>query len=478
MYFKIIKPYITLAIVFFSFASTVHAGFEITEIMYDLDGTDTNREWVEVKNTGSDAADLSKWYIFSDNTKHALAPQGESMVQAGAYAVISQNATNFRTDWPNFSGLLFDSSWTGFSNDGESIGLKDPDLNLVSPISFTPSQGGAGNGDSLQNVNGSWTGATPTPGAENQGGGSGGGGTGGGGTGGGSGGGSSPSTSGTTTQVVKKKEIEAARITTNIIANNTVFAGIPFSITNTTLGKIKEPIKMGWFVWNFGDGQTRSEYVHKPFEYVYQYPGEYVMTLSFYSVNQSIPPDATDRLTIKVLPSQIYISSVGKSGDSFIELENKSSAEVDLSRFVLNGSIHTFYIPQGTIILPNQKLVFSGRVTRFTNDDVSFVNLQDPNGESAAVYPSRKSSTNYYKNNTSLPSPSNIPSPSSAINLNDLGASANNTREIKISTSMLAWLGLVGVIILGLLTVLLIRRRSNSDYVEKDIRASDMTIIE
>lgn len=149
-------------------AVCISADFEITEIMYDLDGADTNREWLEVKNAGELPADLSEWYLFSENTKHSLVPQKESIIPSGSYAVIAQNVSQFKNDWPNYAGFLFDSSWTGFKNSGESISLKDPDLNIVSFINFSSNQGGAGNGESLQKINGNWAGSLPTPGIENK----------------------------------------------------------------------------------------------------------------------------------------------------------------------------------------------------------------------------------------------------------------------------------------------------------------------
>jgi hypothetical protein len=468
---KIIKNYITLIIVFFSWIHFANAGFEITEIMYDLDGTDTNREWVEVKNTGSNPEDLSKWYLFSDNTKHALVPQSESMVPSGAYAVIAQNVSNFRSDWPNFGGLLFDSSWTGFSNDGESIGLKDPDLNVVSPITFTSSQGGAGDGNSLSKINGSWFGATPTPGADNVGGSSGG--------GGGDNVGTIPTTA-STTSTPKKKEVEIPKIITNIVAKNTAVAGIPLLIDNTTLGYGKEPLRMGRFVWNFGDGTTKIEYEHFPFSHVYQYSGDYVITLSYYRVNTSTTLEATDRLAVKVIPSEVYISSVGDEANPYVELQNKGNIEINLSGWYIQGATRRFYIPEGTIILANNKLKFSPEALQFTGRDMHSVILYNESGENFSTYP--KVNTVKYstlKANTIKVIEDSASTNSSVINLDDLGASAGNS-SASIPTSTLAWFGLAGILIIGSISVFLIHKRNNkNEYIgDEVIRASDMTIVE
>ncbi len=162
------KHFVVIPIMFFIFARMVYADLEITEIMYDLSGTDSNREWFEVHNIGKESVDLSKWYLFSDNSKHKLVPQGSSLVPSDGYAIIVQNVIKFKADWPNFSGLIFDSSWTGFNNISENIALKDSNLNIISSVTYNSSQGGSGDGNSLQLVNGLWVGLSPTPGIKNQ----------------------------------------------------------------------------------------------------------------------------------------------------------------------------------------------------------------------------------------------------------------------------------------------------------------------
>ena len=152
----------------FRVTNFVHASFDITEIMYDTTGTDAKREWIEVENNGNTIDDLSKWYLFSDGSKHSITPQAIATIVPGSYAIIAQDTIKFKADWPGYNGQLFDSSWTSFNNKGESIALKDSNSNIVSPVVFASSEGGAGNGDSLQLIGGVWIGAHPTPGSMNK----------------------------------------------------------------------------------------------------------------------------------------------------------------------------------------------------------------------------------------------------------------------------------------------------------------------
>lgn len=480
------KHCLIFIIVFFIFAKVANASFEITEVMYDLDGTDTDREWVEVHNVGSVSEDLSKWYLFSDNSKHTLIPQGDSNISPGGYAVIVQNVSKFITDWPNYSGLLFDSSWTGFNNESEEIALKDTDLNIVSPVSINSSLGGAGNGNSLQLINNSWQESTPTPGEVNK-------------------ISSSSNTSNNTdnstqtnprvetvapvitnnvTNGTHKKEIENSKIITQIISKSVVVAGIPFDVDHETTGLRKEKIIIGKFIWNFGDGMVKMEKTSPPFKYVYEYPGEYVMTLSYYDSILKDKPDAVDRLIIKVIPSGINISSVGDVNDPYVEIENNSSSEIALYGWLVKGSVHYFLIPEGTVILANKKLRLSPKLTGFDVNDLNLISIVNETGEVLAKYPKENNNISFKNSNDTYKVLSkkvvgviSDDGQKEIIDLNNLEANALNS-GVPINNNIYAWIGLVVVIFVGIASFVMFGKNNNTDYVENEINAKDMTIIE
>lgn len=140
----------------------------ITEIMYDVPGADTGREWVEVFNTSSNPVKLTAWKLFENGTKHKIvAASGVDTLVPNTYAVIADNPAAFRADWPQFSGVLFDSVFS-LGNSGDTIALYDASSTEISSVSYQSSWGAAGDGNSLNRVPGD-TGAfsphTPSPGA-------------------------------------------------------------------------------------------------------------------------------------------------------------------------------------------------------------------------------------------------------------------------------------------------------------------------
>ena len=305
-------------------------------------------------------------------------------------------------------------------------------------------------------------------------------------------GGSVP-TNTTTTQ--KAKEPPVPKISTEILAKNVVVAGLDFPISALTTGYSKETLFRGKFVWNFGDGTEKEENEFHPLTHMYQYAGDYVLTLTYSQSYYATTPDATDRMIVKVIPSDISIIGAGNSIDAYVEIENKSLYEIALSKWVIKGILRSFTIPEGTIILPNRKLRFAGRVIGFDQLDVEKLELDYPNGDTASLYPvpntlplpkSKKSKTASSENNFNTNSPSTFSSNSSSnskskskiIDLNELGASAGSTG----SNPPISWLALwaIGaVIIVGTGAVFLSRKKLNlKDELEKEIHASDITIIE
>ncbi len=156
-------------IIFFVPYYFVFANLQINEIMYDLKtGSDNGREWIEIYNDGDISVDLSSYRFFEADTNHKIKlVQGDTNIGPKGYAVIVSDPIKFKTDWPNNTFTIFDSSFS-LNNDGEILMLKDKNLNIVDQYTYKSSSGGAGDGNSLQKINGQWQGATPTPGQENR----------------------------------------------------------------------------------------------------------------------------------------------------------------------------------------------------------------------------------------------------------------------------------------------------------------------
>jgi len=450
---------------FFSFVKLAHASLEITEIMYNPDGIDTNREWVKLHNNGSNTITVisgrsdSAWRFSDDiDGKELHLINNELIIAPGEYAVLASNKDTFILEHPEFNGPVADTSmslnnisgtvriWDG-SNPRIVIAFKEYPYSDNSIINEET------NTDNINNSNSVATTTTTTP-----------------------------------------KPIEVSKIITKIISPKIVTAGVPFSIEHQTTGLNKEKVIWGKFVWNFGDGMKKEWNTSDPFLYTYEYPGEYVISLSYSDSPFDIKPDAVDRLTIKVVPSGVSISSVGDYADPYIEIENNSNYEMSLYKWIIKGSVHSFLIPEGMVILPNKKLKLSPKITRFDFNDLSSISIVDSSGQVFATYPKQKTYTtkNYSTTNSqdnivkgdvveSSQKNKNITDTEEVINLNDLGANVAGAGSTSngLNNKNLVYLGLAGIILIGIVSVVLIRRKNDyPDYVEGGITANDMKIIE
>ncbi len=342
----------------------VFGGVIINEIMYDLDGTDTEREWIEIKNNGNEAIDLSSWKLYENKTNHSLNlfKGNDSFIPASGYAVIADNAEKFLADWPEFSGIVFDSSFS-LKNDGETLIIKDDIGNDIDKVDYLPEWGAGGDGNSLQFKDGKWVAGFPTSGFSND--------------------GTLIAEEGILSQTPVSSSV-AVPVAPQIYAfsggDRSGTAGSILEFEGMALGLKKEPLSNARFLWNFGDGSSKEG---KNVAHIYNYPGNYIVFLDVSSGEYS----ASSRTNVKIVENKLKISGIKimPGGESLIELANESESEADLSYWLLKSENTFFSFPKNSIIGAGETLSFASSLTNLNMTLDSRVELLYPNG--SVAYP-------------------------------------------------------------------------------------------
>ncbi|MSU44645.1 lamin tail domain-containing protein [Candidatus Nomurabacteria bacterium] len=377
--------WLLMGVIFFSGLHSVFASLTINEIMY-APGNGSDYEWVEIFNSGSSPIDLDNYRFFhgpseSSSTSGPLSLRNgtTTILQPSEYAIIGKSPSVV-TDytWLNFSGMILSASTVSLPDSGDNtyIAISDPNKTVLDYVKYDPSLGGSkDSGTSLSKINNIWSGATPTPGITNEiitsl---------------------SSPTastsssssytssgTAGTTTET-KIKIVEEPKIKTQITAKNLVFAGIPLSFQGTAFGYNNEKLQYGKYFWNFGDGDSKelkaSDINMQKFTHTYFYPGEYNVNLEYYSNYYGDTPDASAKMTIKVVGADLLISAVGNEKDFFVELSNNTNYDADISNWILVSSVKNFTFPKNTIINSKKKMTISSNLTHFSIEDKNTLKL-------------------------------------------------------------------------------------------------------
>ncbi|MEI8174403.1 MAG: lamin tail domain-containing protein [bacterium] len=156
--------YVLICTLFCVAGNNTNASPFISEIMYDLPGNDTGKEWIEIVNASTTPLPLTNWFMFEGGVNHRIRSVGGSdTIPAGGVAIICSDALGFSTNHPDFNGNLFESSFE-LSNVGETIALRDHDKVAVDTITYSSLTGGNGDGNSLHRVGSSFVATIPTPG--------------------------------------------------------------------------------------------------------------------------------------------------------------------------------------------------------------------------------------------------------------------------------------------------------------------------
>lgn len=338
--------------------------------MYDLEGTDTGREWIEIQNTGTNSVDVSAWKLREADTNHGLTViQGSSSIAPGGFAVIADNSTKFLADTPGYTGLLLDSSFS-LSNTGETLALKDENLIDVDSVTYSSEQGAVGDGNSLQWVSGSWSPGAPTPAAANA---------------------ATPlAKPQTSSQTITSGESSSnsnthtsgavpsveQQIFPNAGGNKSGIVGADILFEGSALGTQKQPLGNARYIWNFGDGGTAEgqRVLHR-----YRHPGEYhvVLTVAAGENSNSVSITAT------VVNNGVVISGFTAGPEGFVELSNTTDMDIDISRWVLKGGPQLFTLPAGTELPAHKTSRLSNDISGITQGPLS---LLYPNGTEAVGF--------------------------------------------------------------------------------------------
>ncbi|KKR43041.1 hypothetical protein A2356_03925 [Candidatus Nomurabacteria bacterium RIFOXYB1_FULL_39_16] len=358
-----------VAVVFLFKFGLAEAEVIINEIKY----SPTTKQWVEIYNDGNDVVDLTQYKILDAGAAvngHSISLCSKQL-SPHSYAIIAKVPEDF-------SGSVFTlcKSPLGIKSTADDTVVLKIGSSSIDTVSVP--EGSAVNGNSLQLIGSSWTGATPTPGEENQ-----------------------PSSNNSDEEENisndEKEEIpepkkqavqKLQKSKVQIVSTKLAYVGVPFPMEGSGTGILGEKLTRGVYYWNFDDGDFREvkAVIKDKFTHTYFYPGDYNVTFEYYPNVFTDTPDATTEITIKVLEPKILISGVGEASDFFIEIENVTGHEANLSNWVLGSDYKVFTLPKNTTLSSNKKMIISPRVSHFSIEDKSSLKLMTPEREVVFEY--------------------------------------------------------------------------------------------
>jgi len=168
---KILFAFILLTVFLVGFCFFINLAFAadsdliITEIMYDPNGTDTGKEWVELYSKGADDIKIKSgscstncWRFidqFKDglpNSSHRHTFSEDEIIKPTEFLIFATDKDTFRQNYPDYTGKLIKSSFS-LLNEGSALALSsDGGTTYFSKTDYEKSWGGSGNGKTLEKI--------------------------------------------------------------------------------------------------------------------------------------------------------------------------------------------------------------------------------------------------------------------------------------------------------------------------------------
>lgn len=358
--------YVIVAIVLFTIPWIASAAVVINEVAWMGGFASASDEWLELYNDGVDAVSLSGWKLVAEDGTPLISLAGS--IPAGGFYIME------RTDDDSALGVTADKIYTGdLANGGETLKLLDNDTVVVDTVIGGSNWGLIGGNNTTKDTpqrqpDSTWLTGISTPKAMNT---------------------TTASEMGTvagtsTTSTTIKKSVTTGGYKQVVFAyageDLSAIAGADVLFQGYAVSDKNIRIPIARYQWSFGDGSRGKgeERLH-----TYHEPGTYIGVLTVYGDHQK----HKDKVIVTVLPANVSVKTISMGEKGYIEIENRSLSDVDLSRWHLfveyargKKSREIFTIPEDTIIMASSSVRFSNRVTRLTPGPDDVVILQFPSG--------------------------------------------------------------------------------------------------
>lgn len=129
-----------------------------------------------------------------------------------------------------------------------------------------------------------------------------------------------------------------------------MIAGALGEFRGEAFGFNDEPLENARYLWNFGDGTVKEG---QNIFHFYRYLGGYKVVLDVSSGKYA----SSDAMAVTVVSNEIFISEIKAGNDSFVEIENKSNREINISGWQLRLNRQSFIFPKDSFIEEKNYLV-------------------------------------------------------------------------------------------------------------------------
>ena len=314
-----------------SISTPVYADVRISEFLYNAEGADGGKEFVEIINTSKSPVQSDAIKLIEHGRKHSIATSVQ--LQPGEYAVIVPSPEQFQNNYPQFNGVILDSTNFALNNTESTLSILYKDKNVHS-ISYSKENGANGDGNALyvseQNVLSTHP---PTPGNGKRG-----------------------ITQATHTTAQKQvgsapREVQSeGKSLSELIVLLTYTPEILFTASEAIYTAVKnskgQTKQLLGGTWNFGDGTVRygAEVQH-----AYLYPGTY--TISFVETGAD---SVTAQISVEVLTPKIRVEQVDTS---FVRFFNDHTFTLDVSDWMVKTGRNIFTFPPYSFIQEKKSTV-------------------------------------------------------------------------------------------------------------------------